>query len=78
MITSFIGVFFNTSFLYLYLQVSYFCMNFSKLIFLVMLCSMWDLPCGQVLPAVEAWSLYHWMAREVPVYVFPNLHNITP
>ena len=29
-------------------------------------------------PAVEAWSLNHWMAREVPVYVFPNLHNITP
>ena len=29
-------------------------------------------------PAVETWSLKHWMAREVPIYVFPNLHNITP
>ena len=31
-----------------------------------------------VLPAVETWSLNHWMSRGVPVYVFPNLHNITP
>ena len=50
LIASIIVVFFNTSFPYLYLQVSLFLYelwNFCKLIFLIMLFTMWDLPCDR-------------------------------